>query len=171
MEFRRLIVALAITQFSLSAHAGKGHVHGAGSVDIGIEQGRITVSLDLPLDAAVGFERAPKTDREKADLSATEKALNDAERLFVPTPAAKCSIESKRVTVPFTDGKPANSGDAHADIEAEYVYRCAEPAALKGIETSVFQHFKRLYRLDVRRVGPQGQAAGRLTPKQPTLTW
>jgi len=97
--------------------------------------------------------------------------LDDAERLFVPTPAAKCSIESKRVNVPFADGKPANGGDAHADIEAEYVYRCTEPAALKGVETTVFQHFRRLYRLDVRRVGPQGQAAGRLTPKQPTLTW
>jgi len=63
MEFRHLMLVLAAAQFSLSAHAGKGHVHGAGSVDIGIDQGRVTVSLELPLDAATGFERAPKTDK------------------------------------------------------------------------------------------------------------
>lgn len=171
MPFRPLVAATAALLLSVSAHAGKGHVHGAGSVDIGIDQGQLTVALELPLDAATGFERAPKNDREKAELAAVSRLLQDAESLFVPTAAARCSVASKRVSVPFTDGKPAPAGETHADIEAEYVFRCAEPAALKGLETTAFRHFKRLYRLEVRRIGPQGQAAGRLTPKQPTLTW
>ena len=66
---------------------------------------------------------------------------------------------------------PQFSGDAHADIDARYVFHCANPAALKGIETTLFKHFKRLYRLEVQRVGPVGQGAARLTPKQPVLNW
>ena len=36
-----------------------------------------------PLDAATGFERAPKTDQEKAALAVAEKALRDP-ALFLP---------------------------------------------------------------------------------------
>jgi hypothetical protein len=61
--------------------------------------------------------------------------------------------------------------DDHGDIDASYVYRCAKPAALKSIETGLFKHFKRLYRLEARRVGPAGQGAARLTPKNPAITW
>jgi hypothetical protein len=48
----------------------------------------------------------------------------------------------------------------HADIDANYVFRCANPAALKGIETTHLQSFKRLYRLEAQRAAPRpGQAA------------
>jgi hypothetical protein len=78
--------------------------------------------------------------------------------------------------VPFTGNADrhdhAHEGETHhADIAAEYSFRCTNPAALKGIETTIFTRFKRLYRLEVRRNGPNGQGAIRLTPKKPTLGW
>ncbi|MCX8018207.1 MAG: DUF2796 domain-containing protein, partial [Rhodocyclaceae bacterium] len=79
--------------------------------------------------------------------------------------------------LPFDGGhdrhdRHAHSGEAHhADLEASFVFRCAQPAALNSLTTSLFQAFKRLYRLEGRRVGPRGQGAFRLTPKQPTLSW
>ncbi|MDO9244278.1 MAG: DUF2796 domain-containing protein [Rhodocyclaceae bacterium] len=152
--------------FSLPvAHAQHKHTHGEGRLDISIDKDLITLNLELPLDAAVGFERAPKNDKEKAALAATEQTLNDAAALFVPSPAANCAAQSVKVEM------PQFSGNAHADIDASYVFRCANPAALKGIETTLFKHFKRLYRLEVQRVGPTGQGAARLTPKQPVLNW
>jgi hypothetical protein len=39
---------------------------------------------------AVGFERAPKSDKEKAALAAAQKDPSPIPALFVPTPAAAC---------------------------------------------------------------------------------
>jgi hypothetical protein len=146
------------------AHAHK-HVHGEGMLDVVIDKGTISISLEMPLDAAVGFERAPKNDKEKAALAEAEKVLKDAVALFVPTPAAKCLPSKVEV------GMPKFEGGEHADLDAEYVFTCAEPAALKSMETTIFTQFQRLYRLEVQRAGPNGQGATRLTPKKPTLAW
>jgi hypothetical protein len=159
------LLLTALLFFLPVAHAQHKHTHGEGRLDISIDKDLITLNLELPLDAAVGFERAPKNDKEKAALAATGQTLNDAAALFVPSPAANCAAQSVKVEM------PQFSGNAHADIDASYVFRCANPAALKGIETTLFKHFKRLYRLEVQRVGPAGQGAARLTPKQPVLNW
>ena len=42
----------------------------------------MVLSLELPLDAATGFERPPKTPQEKAALEETARYLNDAARLL-----------------------------------------------------------------------------------------
>jgi hypothetical protein len=156
------------------AHAAPGHVHGEGRLDVAIDKDTITLSLELPLDAAVGFERVPKNDKEKAVLAAVQQALDAVP--FAPTPAAQCALQTKEIAVPFTGGQErhdhAHEGETHhADIEARYVFRCANPAALKGIETSIFKSFKRLYRLETQRAGPSGQGAMRLTPNKPALSW
>lgn len=168
-----LLLALPVAQ----VHAQHKHVHGEGRLDAVIDKETITLNLELPLDAAVGFERPPRNAKEKAALAAADKALKDAAALFLPTPAARCTVQSAQAQVPFTGGgdkhdEHAHEGETHhADIEASYVFRCAEPAALKGIETALFKHFKRLYRLETQRSGPAGQGAQRLTPKSPVLTW
>ncbi len=161
--------------FVLPAHAQ--HKHGEGQLDVVIDKDSVTLGLELPLDATVGFERTPKNDKEKAALAAADKVLKDAATLWLPTPTANCTVQSAQVQVPFTGGDDQHAqhqheGAAHhADIDARYVFRCANPAALKSVETTLFKHFKRLYRLEVQRVGPSGQGAQRLTPKAPVLSW
>ena len=160
----KLSILVAVLLAAPLAHAQHKHVHGEGKLDVAIDKGTVSISLELPLDAAVGFERAPKNDKERAALAGIEKLLKDAS-LFAPTAAAKCA--PTRVEV----GMPKFDGGEHADIDAEYEFACAEPAALKGIETSIFKSFQRLYRLEAQRSGPTGQGAQRLTPKNPTLSW
>jgi hypothetical protein len=164
----RPLILVALLAAAPFAHAAPGHVHGEGRLDVAIDKDSITLSLELPIDAAVGFERAPKNDKEKAALAAVQQALDAVP--FAPTPAAECAPRTKEVTVPFLAGQPPAAGE-HADIDARYVFRCANPAALKGIETSVFKSFKRLYRLETQRAGPSGQGAARLTPNKPALSW
>lgn len=148
-----------------AVHAQHKHVHGEGRLDVAIEGNRISLALELPLDAAIGFERAPKNDKEKAALAGTERFLKDAAALFIPSAAAQCTPGHVKVGMPtFGDGD-------HADIDAEYVFTCSAPAALKSIETTLFKSFRRLYRLEVQRSGPAGQGAARLTPKKPVLNW
>jgi hypothetical protein len=129
-----------------------------------LDKEMLTLALTLPLDVAVGFERPPKNDKEKAALATTEKTLNDAASLWIPSATANCSVQSVQVGMPKFEG-------GHADIDANYVFRCTTPTALKGVETTIFKQFKRLYRLEAQRVGPTGQGAQRLSPKQPILVW
>lgn len=163
---RTIHLLALLTVLALPAHAQ--HAHGEGKLDVVIDKDSIAINLELPLDAAVGFERAPKNEREKAALAAAEKALGDA-ALFVPTPAADCKAQVPKVVMPAFGAKAGHDG--HGDIDASYAYRCTNPAALKSIETGIFKSFKRLYRLEAQRVGPSGQGASRLTPKNPILAW
>ena len=164
---RHLYLLAGCLAFALPAYAGKAHVHGEGKLDVSIGKDSITLTLELPLDAATGFERAPKNEQERATLATAEKALRDP-ALFRPTPAAQCTAQPPQVTMPAFDGK---QGDGHGDIDATYSFRCAAPTELKSIETALFKNFKRLYRVEARRVGPAGQGAARLTPKNPVLNW
>lgn len=167
---KRILCSALLFVVANVAHAGKGHVHGEGRLDVVIDKDLLTISLELPLDAALGFERAPRNDTEKAALASAGQALNTA-ALFVPTPAANCTAQPVKLVMPAFDGKGPQD---HADIDATYSFRCATPAALKSIETGIFKQFKRLYRLETQRVGPKGpggQGAMRLTPKQPILFW
>jgi len=173
---KKTAVFLASLCGALPAYAQHKHVHGEGRLEVSIDKEIVTLHLEMPLDAAVGFERPPRNDGEKAALAASVQALSDA-ALYRPTPAAQCTLQSQSVHAPFTGGDDkhghhAHEGETHhADIEATHVYRCAQPLALKSIETTLFSRFKRLYRLETQWVGPSGQGARRLTPKQPALLW
>ncbi len=163
---KHLLLIATLACLAHLSHAAKPHVHGAGSLDVFIDQGEISITLTLPLDAATGFERAPRNEKEKAALAAAARVLDDTP--FQPTPAAQCSLKQKTV------GMPAFAAGEHADIEAAYLFVCAKPEALKGIETTLFKYFKRLYRIEVQRVGPvgrHGQGALRLTPRQAAISW
>lgn len=163
-----LLIAAALFAAAGAAQAAQGHAHGVGSLDLAVDGKELALSLELPLDAAVGFERAPKTPAEQAALANAAKLLKDP-ALFAPTAAAGCTLQRAEVSVPFVGGATA-AGD-HADIDAAYIFQCTAPAALKGVETTLFKHFHRLYRVEARRAGPAGQGSGRLTPKTPVLSW
>jgi hypothetical protein len=156
---------LTIWCLATPALADKAHVHGEGRLDVAIGKDTLAMDLELPLDVAVGFERAPRGEKEKANLSAAEKTLRDAVALWQPSTAANCVVETADVAMPrFASGE-------HADIEARYSFRCANPTQLKEVSTAIFKQFPRLYRLEVQRVGPSGQGRHRLTPKNPSLAW
>lgn len=171
LPFSLALALVAIVELLLPnlAQSAPAHVHGVANLDISIEGDRLSLALEAPLDALVGFERPPKTAKEKDAFEAMKKALNDAARLFLPTAAAHCTPVSVKLDVPFADGKPGRDG--HGDVDVEYVFRCAQPAALKGVETSLFQSAHALYRIEVRRAGPAGQGSGRLTPRKPGISW
>lgn len=163
---RHLICLTLLTALSLPALAGKGHVHGEGTLEAVLDKNDLQLTLHLPMDVAVGFERAPRNDKERAAVAEAGKRLEDGAALFAPTPAAQCTLRSSEVRLPTFSGK---GDEEHADVEANYRFHCAAPQALKTIDTTLFRHFRRLYRLEAQRVGPSGQGAMRLAPKQPQL--
>jgi hypothetical protein len=161
---KNIVLATIALASSFAVFAHNKHVHGEGRLDVAIDNTTVSLDLELPLDAVVGFERPPKNDKEKAALTLAEKTLKDAVALWILTPAANCRIESAQVSLPKFEGE-------HADIDANYLFRCSNPSALKSIETSLFKSLKRLYRIEVQRIGPNGQGAARLSPNKPVLSW
>lgn len=159
-----LICAVLLPACALAA----AHVHGKGRLDLVVDGAEVTISMELPLDSLIGFEHAPRTPAERATLSAALKQLQEAAILFVPSAAARCVIKSVQVADPF-NGKEAKPG--HADIDADYSFACASPAAMKAVEVRLFKVFQRLNSLDFQRATPSGQAGGRLSPAQNVVRW
>ncbi|MCX7896370.1 MAG: DUF2796 domain-containing protein [Rhodocyclaceae bacterium] len=156
--------------------APRAHTHGEGRLVALLEGASLTLEIAVPLEAAAGFERPPRNDKEKDLLAKARQTLGEASHWRINA-EARCQLEHRQVSVPFLDSfeqsqGPAPTGDAsHADIEARFVYRCAHPEALKSLETTLFRLLPRLYRFEAIRIGPRGQGKARLTPKTPTLSW
>lgn len=164
----RVIVLLALPAACSIAIAAAPHQHGVASLAVAVDGGRLSIDLDAPLDGFLGYERAPRTDAEKqaaADLLARLKA---PEALFKPDAAAGCKASVAEVKAPVLQpgAKPA-PGD-HADLEAQFVFDCAQPAALRNLDVGLFDAFKRLQRIDVQVAGAKGQA--KVTLKRPART-
>jgi hypothetical protein len=54
--------------------------------------------------------------------------------------------------------KPGERDGGHADVEASVEWRCAKPAALKGVDVMLFDSFHRVSRIDVQVAGGSGPA-------------
>ena len=175
---RILAVALALTH--AGAHAAGAHEHGAATLHVVVEGDRLHLSFASPLDNLVGFERAPRNDKEKAAVKSAVERLRAPERLFVPTSEARCTRTSVDLDSPVIDpallaktGKaaPSKSGGGHASIEAEIAFRCEQPKALSGIEVKAFEAFRGLKRIDVQVAAANKQAGAKLTPKNARISW
>jgi hypothetical protein len=146
---------------ALPAGAQKAHTHGAGNLDVAVEGARLTLAVEIPLEDLVGFERAPRNDRERAAIDAMSAYFRSG-KAFVPSPAAGCALGETKVETTTPD-------KGHAELNATFTYQCAAAAELRRVEAPLFEEFKRLKRLDTRVVTARGQKAARLTPRQRTL--
>lgn len=157
----------------LPALAGKptAHVHGTASLQVAIDGNLLTLNLESPLESLLGFENAPRTDKQKAAVRTLSERLNQAGELFMPSPAARCVPVSVKLESPVLQAGKQPTGDSHADLDGEFVFRCEKPEALRDLEVAIFQGFPNLRRLDVQVAGPRGQSAARLSPQQRRIAW
>jgi hypothetical protein len=165
----RLAAAASLCAGVLATTAAP-HQHGVGAMDVALDGATLTLTLRLPLDSVVGFERAPRTDAERRAAAQALDTLRDAAKLFAPDAAAQCSAAQPPAIdagVLAPGAKPA-AGE-HADLDATYVLRCAQPAQLKAVEMPIFDALKRLQRIDVQVAGPQGQRKATLRRNARTL--
>jgi len=168
------------------AHQPGAHVHGLATLEVAIDGAAVQISLDSPLDNLLGFERAPRNEKDRQAVKTMALKLHQAAILFVFTPAAQCRLESARlesaVLAPgllapaadsgkSSDTAKADSADVHAELAATWHFQCAMPQALQGIEVRLFQQFSGLKRIDAAVVGPKGQSSAKLSPKSTRLKW
>jgi hypothetical protein len=165
--------------------AADAHVHGVATLQIAIDRNELTLEFSTPLDNLVGFEHAPRNDKQKAAVQRMAERLRQAESLFVPSAQAQCSRHSLKLDSPVIDpallsGTGSTSAyakgvvkgkDSHASLTAEVVFRCRQPQHLSAVEVKAFDAFAGLKRVDVQVAGANKQAAAKLTPRARLVTW
>lgn len=153
------------------AHEPGAHVHGIAKLQVAVDGDILTLGLESPLDNLLGFERMPRSEKQKAAVRDMAERLNKPGALFLPTPAAKCAAVSVKLVSPVLEPAKKGNDDGHADLDAEFVFKCAQPNALRGVAVKFFDGFRHLRQIDVQVVGPRGQAAAKLTAAQPQISW
>jgi len=185
-----LAVAAALTIASPLAHAEKAHAHGVAELNVSVEGATLRLALESPLDNLLGFERAPKGDKELNLVRRVATQLRQADTLFVPTPQADCKLASVKlesaVIAPALLGEApvarsaekaargddrAKTGHEHADLDGEFIFHCAQPAALQGLEVRLFTAFPGYRQIRAQVVTAKRQSAAKLSPQASTLSW
>jgi hypothetical protein len=164
-------------------HHHHAHVHGVAKLEVAVEGGHLSLHLETPLEGVLGFEHAPRNDKERATASQMRKTLTDAGKLFLPTTAAQCALKSVQIEAPTLDAKSTKGKDQHADLHsdqhadqhsdlnADFVFSCAQPNKLTGMDVRLFQAFPKMRRIDAQVVSGKGQKATRLSSKMRFLSW
>ena len=183
-----LLVSVSMAAPAVAQHA---HVHGAARLEISVDQQRVNLRLESPLESLLGFERAPRTEKERTAVKAMAERFARPDALFVLTPAARCVVGTSRIDAPVAglgsksvaDAQSTAAGKAvpggakksaqadHAELEAQFVFQCEDVAKLQGVEVRLFDAFNGLRQLDVQAVTPLGQKSLRLTPSKRQVTW
>lgn len=171
------MLVLPTTVFALE-HAA--HVHGQARMELAVEGVGFSVHLETPLHDLVGFEHAPRTDKERAAIKTAVARLRQPAQLMQATAAAGCQPDKITLSSPVisaallgetaTDSQAADK-DGHAELEAEFSFRCTHPGALRGVTVDVFKYFPGVQRIQVQIAGPKGQSARTLTPASRQLSW
>jgi hypothetical protein len=190
MQIKQGLLALALVGAAGSTMAQ--HVHGQAELEVAVSGDMLVLGLHSPLESLLGFEHAPRTAGQKAAAENLLLQMRKPETLFVPAAAAQCVVVSSIIDAPVLgavrkDGAgqaakapaaAAKSGghkekekQGHAELVAEFTFKCARSDQLRGLEARVFDSFKRLRRVDVKVTAPGGQSSARLTPSRRALTW
>lgn len=136
------------------------HVHGAAQLDVATEPRRISLQLRSPLEALLGFERAPRSAAERRLADTVLARLKAADGLFKVDPAAGCrpgevEIDADALAPRATATRP---GDGHADLEASFSFDCDDASKAAYLDVGLFDAFARMQRIDVQLVTPRGQS-------------
>jgi hypothetical protein len=154
----RLGWALVCVCWLSSAWAAAPHEHGAVKLDVAVEAGRVLIELQTPLDNLLGFERAPRTDAEKAKADAAVARLRDGAALFRIDGKAGCLLAKVdlRSAALGLGGATAAAGD-HADLDGSYEFKCSAGAKAGFVEVGLFEAFAGMKRIDLQVATPKGQ--------------
>lgn len=185
------IVTIAACALALAASVAHGeekrehgaHVHGHGKLNIAIEGGKVSMSLEVPGADIVGFEHKPKTKKQHTALAQAKKKLGSPLTLFVPPAEAGCKVSSRKVGFEI-EGESGEKGhghkhghshghkhghdkdeDGHAEFRATFTLTCASPAKFTSLDFAYFNTFPGAKTLEVQLIAPKGASKYEVTRK------
>lgn len=124
-----------------SLHA---HEHGAVKVGMAIDKTSVEIDMDGPAESFLGFEYAPKTEKEK-------KLLNDLKRTWAQNLGSLISFD-KALNCKVSESNVEHvieSGGTHSEIEATAKLSCTGKLAGSKASISLKKAFKHIKKLSV----------------------
>jgi len=152
------LLAACSTGMPLAAQALGSHQHGVVQLDIAVDANRITVQLSSPLDNVLGFEHAPHNAAERSRVASMLSALHGT--VFVIDPAGACrpgAVQLNSAALQLGEPDPAEQTAGHADLDASFAFECSSAARAGFVETTLFERFPGVHRIDVQLATPRGQ--------------
>ena len=162
------------------------HVHGHGTLNIAIEDKRVSMELEVPGMDIVGFEHAASTDDQKAAVDKAKARLEKPLGVFSLPADAGCTVAEAKVAIEaehdhdddddkdadYKDAKEEHGHDEHAghnQFHVTYALDCANPAELTTINFDYFGLFAGAHDLTVNVVTGKGQSKYEVSRSKPTL--
>jgi hypothetical protein len=183
------LLALAAC-FTTAAHAEEhehrhheAHQHGIGQLNIAIEGNTLQIELESPAMNIVGFEHAPKDEKQHQAIEQAAALLRKGEKLFLTPADAGCRLKEAEVKSSLLEEEGheehataheeghEHEGEAHADFDAGYRFECSNPEALNSITVKLFLAFPATEELQVQLLSGHGQSAAELTAQNPQLNF
>ena len=155
-----LSIGLVLASALAAAHAQTvrqqgAHVHGTTTVDVGLDGTVLQVALDAPAINMLGFEHPPHDEQQSRQVVDVLAAVRNPAPWLIPAVAAACVLTHSSVQTSGLDASATTQG--HADIDAHYDYRCAQPDRLDHIDVHLSDRYPATHRLMVNIVLPQKQ--------------
>jgi hypothetical protein len=147
------LLSLSVALVALPAQAGP-HEHGLAHLNVAIDGQQVQASFKIPMESLLGYERAPQSPQERAQVKALLDQLQQTRHLMQVDAQARCQGPAPTVKAPVLEGKATSE---HGDIEIEWQLQCAQPALLRKAEVTLFELAPRLRRVQAQVAGPQGQ--------------
>ncbi|HSO83808.1 DUF2796 domain-containing protein [Thiocapsa sp.] len=159
------------------------HVHGMAHMTLAAEGDKVLIELTSPAASLIGFERAPRTDDERATLALAKENLEAGDAMIRLNIEAGCRLETAEIDAEFADagqGRKAEHAhehdadhgeDGHADFVVRYSFACDRPEALGSAALGIFSGFPALERVLFQYVTAEGQGGAELTPRAPVVTF
>ena len=142
----------------LATRAVDAHQHGVAQLGIAVDANRLTVQLSSPLENLLGFEHAPRNDAERGRVAAMIAALRGT--LFAIDSAGACragAVQLNSAALQLGQPEPAEQQAGHADLDASFEFECSAAARAGFVETTLFERFAGIQRIDVQLATPRGQ--------------
>ncbi|MBC7832796.1 MAG: DUF2796 domain-containing protein [Hyphomicrobium sp.] len=177
---------LTIPAFAEDGHRELGpHVHGHGTLNIAIEDKRVSLELEVPGMDIVGFEHAPSTQDQKTAVEKAKTRLEKPLGMFSLPAAAGCTVAEAKVAIEAEHGdhhgddhkhdeKSDDDHDheaagGHSQFEASYALDCTNPSELTTITFDYFALFAGAHDLTVNLATSKGQSKYEVSRSKPTL--
>ncbi len=154
------LVSLA-SQAKPHRHA-KAHVHGHAKIDLAFEETKGHFEFEAPADGLLGFEHAPKTEKEKKifeDLK--NQLLNNIKTYVVLDPKLQCVFATPEIKLDIEE-------KGHADFKADFDIQCVQSPKNTQIKFD-FSSFPKLKKINVTVLADELQKSLVLKGKSQSL--
>ena len=95
-----LALLLPASVYAEDEHRELGaHVHGHGTLNIAVEDKKVSMELEVPGTDIVGFEHAASNDEQRTKVEEAKEILQRALDIFALPPAAGCTVASADVAI------------------------------------------------------------------------